>query len=271
MTLLLVLGATDGLLAVADGRTTRTEPDGEPYAASDRARKCAIVAGAPIVALASGRMNYSDRCVAEVFTDALTQAEARATAESRVLAVAAAADACFEGLQSEHARHPIEGRGAHCIVAGFDNTEAGPQAYEFTAPATTSGIERSFEFDRDGFVAGPVWNKTSQLARTLFGLLSEDEFFERINAEHAETASEVSFLGTYTLRSRSLDEVEVAVEETLPRFLDAGTAPLDEEGVGGHWHTYRVRRGHETTVRTYPWGPKGAHADWTAPRSYNPR
>ena len=259
MTLLLLLEATDGLLAISDGRITRTEPDGNTYPLTDHARKGTFTPGASIVAMASGRMNFADQDVATVFKSALVRAVSIADASGGRLSVKLAAKACFDALNKANEAHEIPEHGVMALVAGFDETEDAAQVYEFTVPDTGGGPQPSLSFLRDRFLALPVHNDTSDLVGAKFGLLTTDQYCQRLDDSADDPTTD--FLGQFSLAGQDLRSVEAAVTEILPAFLATDFARLDREGVGGQWLVFRVRPDCDVEQEPYAWGPMRASVE----------
>lgn len=258
MTLLLLLEASDGLLAIADGRITRTEPDGNTYPLKDHARKGTFTPGASIVAMASGRLNFASQDAATVFRSALGQAVSSPDGSGGRLTVRRAARACFDALTEADIAHSIPGHGVMAVVAGYDEGQDVAQVYEFTVPDTTGGPHLSPGFLRDRFLAMPIDNETSDLVRAEFGLLTTDQYCERLNDSADDPTTD--FQGQLFLAGESLCVVTRSVVEVLPAFLATDIARLDREGVGGHWLVFRVRPDRDVEAETHSWGPMRANA-----------
>lgn len=256
MTLLLLLEATDGLLAISDGRITRTEPDGSTYPLSDSARKIAFASSAPIVGMATGRMNLASQDVSSIFESALNRAVSTASVAGVPLSVKLAAEACFHALGRANEAHEIPGTGVMAAVAGFDEAESRAQVYEFTVPDTSGGPHPSQSFLQDRFLALPPYNDTSDMVRADFGLLTTDQYRKRLD-DFADDPT-ADFVGRFSLAGQNLDDVESAIMEVLPAFLATDVDRLDREGVGGQWVVCRVRTDRGVEHATYAWGPMRA-------------
>ncbi|KQU67577.1 hypothetical protein ASC58_13645 [Phycicoccus sp. Root101] len=206
-----------------------------------------------MVALASGRLNFGSADAAAVLESALRRWVCSFAESGARLTVDGAAKACFEALIAADLAHSIPGHGVVVVVAGYDEGQDVAQVYEFTAPDTTGGPGLSPGFLQDRFLALPIYNDTSDLVRAEFGLLTTDQYCERL--DHFADDPMADFRGQLSLAGEPLSVVARSVTDVLPTFLATDPDRLDMEGIGGEWLVCRVWPNVDVEDETYAWGP----------------
>lgn len=255
VTLLLVFGANDGLLILADGRTTTTPAgDADPYASCDTARKTAVAKTGAVVAMAAGRASFNEQVVADIFNVALAGEVAKVSAAGRTLTVSEAAHACFITLQARNLTHEQEGRGVLAVIVGYDDETQGPQVWEFTVPDTGNGPHSSQRFREDGMLAVPCTADAAHVVRTEFGFVSPDRLNELLD-EHGDDDTSPDFYDHYTLTNQSLVDVKAAVVAAMARLTESDAPAFDVSGVGGVWVMHEVAEGRPIETTRHRWGP----------------
>ena len=125
------------------------------------------------------------------------------------------------------------------LVVGFDEAEDAAQVYEFTVPDTGGGPQPSVSFLRDRFLALPVHNDTSDLVGAKFGLLTTDQYCQRLDDSADDPTTD--FLGQFSLAGQDLRSVEAAVTEILPAFPgDLPCLARTAGAAGGLWVLFWV-------------------------------
>ncbi|MQW78192.1 hypothetical protein GHK92_20205 [Nocardioides sp. dk4132] len=245
MTLTLVLAASDGFLALADGlRVKPTDDPDRPQLVRDDDIKLHTVPNSPALVLSSGRATYDAVPVAVILTEVL---ELFVTSRSNgavddvpaALDLEAVARACAERLTAEDLATPSQ-HSAGLLVVGFELGELA--AFRVDVPARDFGDGRGMSSVRpvpiDPLVpvlANPAESETG--AMVLLGLDSYADFL----ADDADDAVPARDAG-YRFAGMSLAELRPAAIHRLGAWFSANSDMAASDGVGGLWSIAEVRR-----------------------------
>lgn len=178
MTLTVVVGASDGLVLAADGRTSARDNFGSLIPRLNDARKLLPIHGAPIAVLLSGRATFDDRPVADWCEDFIRVSFGASPPWPSVEHVAANLLGRYVDL-TDRCRIKRED-GVIGLVAGYNNASTDPEVWKFSAPDAFGGPKRSVEFNQDRVQVEPAC-ETANRVLGLFGKSVED--FEALDED----------------------------------------------------------------------------------------
>ena len=256
MTFCLIVAATDGFMAIADGRRGRLTGEAGVYEwLSDDDQKVVALPGFPIVALTSGRASFNRRANAEVLQEVFARMNMPADARVR-----AAAEACRSAFTRLDADYPDPDEvGITTLVAGYESTGSFA-AFRLDVPRkvmnpntvdeTTYDL-RSVELDPGlPVIANPAETEAGLDVIAVF-----DEYFDDIDSE---TYGSGGIAAQYRFAGQDLDEMRAGVLNLLRHWLEERSVVVAADGIGGNWLFAMVRPGVAVEMtQPLPLGPMG--------------
>ena len=234
MTLTLAIGATDGLLALADGLRVRpTDDPDRPEVIADDDRKMLGLPRIPAIVLTSGRATYNGVHISEVLL-----AEGGPTRLNRCSSLASAAEYCSDVLSAKHTAFP-SAHDAALLLVGLAGT-AGPTAFRIDVPPRDFGDAAGLTTVRSvptnpllPVLANPAESETAALILGQFDLFVD--FLDEL-ISHPPAPEE-----SYRFRGLPLAELRPAVINFLGTWFSRNRSLASSDGVGGLWSVAEVR------------------------------
>jgi hypothetical protein len=244
MTLVLVLQAQDGLLLVADGRTSRwpTEQEGPPIPNGNTTEKIVRVPGAPIAVLLTGRSTFTfqgnGRVVAEWCEKFLADEFGSPAEPPTVHQVADALRRRFAEIDE----HEPGSADLTFLVAGYSPSPSGPEDSVVVRTELRGDGPRTNEmFARRGFCAEPDTWPASQLQDGLLGLTWDEMYAEAQSRGIDENSQEFQehwdnwASAPHRLLGSTLEELRARLATGLPKVIAQNLDGFEGNGVGGRW------------------------------------
>lgn len=256
MTLCLIVVATDGFIAIADGRRGGlTSLPGLYEWMSDDETKIVAVPGLPIVAMTAGRASFNKRPNAEILKEVL--GELQVPTEDRVLAVAQACRSAFARLD---AAHPDPNQvGTTTLVAGYELNEAF-EAFRVNVPpkVMNQGTSEEITFDLNPSELKselPVLVIPAESEAGMDVVTAFDMYFDDIDSDSYGSGG---LAAQFRFAGQDLITMRPGLLRLLVRWLEENPEIAAADGVGGRWLAAEVRPGEAAEIGPpLPLGPIG--------------
>lgn len=242
VTLTLAIGATDGILAMADGLRVRPTADPDsPEVIGEDDIKLLAVPHTPAVVMSSGRATYRQVHISKVLLRVLCDGDA--SSEPRDLEDLAIE--CAGTLSNEHEATPSRYH-ARLLVVGYDE-EGQLTAFRVDVPSHDFGdglgsttvhpvaVDPAFPV-----LANPAETETG--ASVLFGCDRFADFYDELSNDVPSTAEAHRFAGM------TLSEVRPAAMSSIRDWLSKDAPMAASDGVGGLWSVAEIRPGEAARV-----------------------
>lgn len=255
------LRATDGLVVVADGRTSGRNAEGELVPRKDRTVKVAPVPyGLPVAVVVLGRATINGIELSQFVQRALSEIPRETLREMTVAEIGdKVVHALARGARSTTTPALIadEGQvlvGFHILVAGYDpGSHAESEARvlyggfaENEEPLRES--DDGFTLCQRGFELWPAVNE--RVSRLL------DRTTEAIQSAPSDSPAILdSYTQDYVFEGLTMDEIVASLPGLLKRDIQKDRTPYDESGVGGRWILAKLAPVREPEVLVRDIGP----------------
>jgi len=228
MTLTIAIGASDGLILAADGRTSNRDEVGTLIPKLDDAVKLIRVHDAPMAVMLSGRAEFKGKVVAEWCKEFLDAAISPDPPWPNTEIVAAALWKSFRELNHQYPPQP--GDGLVGLVASY--TKAGEfDLWEFAAPDAFGGPQPARNFEPELIWEQPPGD-TAQAVRRIFGKSLED--YDELAAQEPP-ADDSQFTAPHRFAGETADIVRQNLLDGLRSLAAEDDSIMNKDGVGGHW------------------------------------
>lgn len=282
MSLGLVVGASDGLLVVADGRNSRRDLTGKLRPCSDDVAKIALADQVPVAVVATGKSHLrtpSGSCLVASLIQRHLESVAREIrhAANPVLTVARTVGSFLEEALAKDRLLRLSAGAEDVDEIGLSDLERGQFFEVLVAGLQPAGGAMTLRLTVDhqgqelapehGFGVRPLatvpHRPTSYLDSNEFAGMPSDlveEFFDpkatapRPVADHPNDGfggPEVKFV----LTALPLIDLSLALQEALGILVERHRTSFDAYGVGGTWTFVGLGRGREPDVKRLKLGP----------------
>ncbi|TCC21667.1 hypothetical protein [Kribbella sindirgiensis] len=247
MTVLLAIQAADGMVLIADGRTTKVDArPGEPATdkvavVSDRTRKLVEVPNAPVAVMLSGRSTLAKVPAAEVTTQILNDAlDSLPTNELTVERIAKALHLGFIALvdQTDDPEIKTKPDDIEALVVGYDPVVGNPRSPKVLRvwAGQTDGVEPWLDGDPQGVWRDGDYAAREDVAQEILWW-SQEEIAEKLELsdlpfDQPDILQRV--IGDiHRYDGQSCAQILVHLKRELP--ITISTHPYDFEVAGGQW------------------------------------